>query len=95
MSICSCVFVQTFLSSYLFSLLLDRRGARCAARQAWLRSPAPPDLFINEGGLLHKSTEACLRLGEDVSQNGASISMTLISLWLTNSLIPKPISSRP
>ena len=61
MSICSCVFAQAFLSPHLFSLLLDRRGARRAARQAWLRSPAPPDLFIKEGGLLHKSTEACLR----------------------------------
>lgn len=50
MSICSCVFAQAFLSPHFFSLLLDRRGARCAARQAWLRSPVPPDLFIKEGG---------------------------------------------
>ncbi|KPH85213.1 transposase [Komagataeibacter intermedius AF2] len=28
-------------------------------------------------------------------QNAASISTTLISLWLMNSLMPRPISSRP
>ncbi len=55
------------------------RAARGAA------SSLPPSLRHGRSRRMQRRTD----------QNGASISTTLMSLWLTNSLMPRPSSSRP
>ena len=62
--ICQYVVVYSRRHSYrrTFSACFWIGGERAVlrARLGYVVQP-PPDLFIKEGGLLHKSTEACLR----------------------------------